>query len=126
MTVLNFQISADSLLCAGKEDFKTGRGECSHAQFYWSQRRSKASEGMPLKRGIVDLGASKGKTEKQRRQMMSKKMKKDCRIKRKMQTTGCQELAEVKLKASSSGSSTFFYLCRGEDWLHVRGAARDW
>lgn len=63
MIVLDFQISADDLLCAGKGYFNTGRGECSHAQSIGPSVGRRRVRGMPLKRGIVGSGV-KGQDRK--------------------------------------------------------------
>lgn len=59
-TVLGFQISADDLRCAGRI------GECSHARSIGPGGKSKASEGMPLKRGIIGWRVSTKQDKKQR------------------------------------------------------------
>lgn len=61
-TVLSFQISADDWRCAGR------RGECSHARSIGPGGKSKASEGMPLKRGIIGWCVSTKQDKKQRGQ----------------------------------------------------------
>lgn len=104
-TVLNFEKSADDLYALARTIFKAERGECSHAQFYWSRRGSKASEGDGAEEGITGcqgqacreqkpVGGSR-KKKKQHGQTMRRARS---NTKRKMQTM------RWKLKASWSGA----------------------